>query len=475
MVPPLKTMDIPQGTCVHFLSGLLILLHMEETVGVYARPRLGIFTRRLIVLIVIGIAIRLVLSVLCTFSFDMSFWTGTAEGLDGGRGIYDATYYSYPPLWGYIIGVMGGVGNLLGVSEYGHLFSELISPDSLSTVPSTVVTTIEAGILFKFPLLVADIFTAFVLYYLTHHLTNDRKRSELSFALWFLCPLVIWSSSIAVMFDSISALFMLLGVYFLIKEKYMLSGPAFVLAVSTKVFPVCLLFVVIGYILSKNRGNRELLLKNTLGFFVCGILTALVIYLPVIMAGDLSTSMEFLTGRYSEFSEGTTVVGILQAISYSQIIIFAPFIMLILFILGVYVYRSDGDKERSLVTASILVFTAMFTWPPTPTYPIVMIPFLILAISVYSEKNMMICLVLFSVIMTAAAIAIFNIRIFYSVAAYTDLLDLGNMVSIYNNNQFLFSKIYGFLKVMEFIPGISVIILFMHKYLNQRKGGQIVA
>ncbi|MCL2334146.1 MAG: PIG-U family protein [Candidatus Methanoplasma sp.] len=405
---------------------------------------------------------------LLSFDFDLAAWVATGQGLESGRNIYETSYYMYTPVWGYILSIMTGIGNLFGLSIPGEMMGELVTSARLSTVLNTTITSIAANVLYKFPLLLIDIITAWVLYKIVFHMTSDKKKATLAFGLWFLCPLVIWSSSVACMFDSLSALFTILCFYFMIKENYILSGISFMFAVTTKVFPVILILVILAYIISKHKSDIRAMLKKVGMFIVGGAATFLVVYLPVILTGNLSVSFKFFFSR-SETVSGASwnPVSIISSISFNQVIQLAPILIIAFILIGYWMYRSEPEKrDMNMIIAVLLSFTVLFIWPPTPTYPVLLIPFLAMAVTVCGKKGLIWSWGLFSAIMVMTALMIFNIQLLYSLAENTGLLDIGSIISSVHANAEMFSKIEYVFRYLEFIPGISVLVFL---YLSRKK------
>ena len=434
--------------------------------GIYGR--IAGIGRPLLLILLIGLVIRLILMPLFSFSFDMSAWVVPGIGFEGGRNLYDTSYFMYTPLYGYILSIMTGIGNLIGISIPGEMMSDLVSSTGASTILTTMITTISANILYKVPLLIIDIITAWVLYRIVNHLTNDNKKATIAFALWFLCPLVIWSSSVACMFDSLSALFSLLCFFFLIKERYVFSGMAFMLAVTTKVFPMCLIFVILVYMIAKHRKEIQTMLKNLGQFIISAVAVFAVVYAPVIWTGNLSKSFIFFSARSDEvINSSFNPLYILTHISYNQIIQFAPLVIMALIYIAWRMYNSKSEKrDQNMVIAMLLSFTVMFIWPSTPTYSVILIPFLAMAITVCEKKTLIWSWALFSSIMVLEALSTFNFQVLYSVAAYTDLFDLNSIISLVVNNGGIFNILVGIFKYLEFLPGISVLAIF---YLEKKK------
>ncbi|MDR1405532.1 MAG: PIG-U family protein [Candidatus Methanoplasma sp.] len=425
----------------------------EHVAGMLARP--------LAIILISGLAVRVIVIPLFSFDYDLSFWVATGQGLEGGRDIYETSYYWYTPIWGYIISITTGFGNLLGMSIPGEMFSELVSSSEAATIMNTTITTIAANILYKTPLLIIDLITAWVLHGIVKHMTGNDKKAALAFGLWFLCPLVIWSSSVACMFDSLSAMFALFAFLFLIKGNYILSGSAFALAVSTKIFPFCMTLIILAYIISKHRNDIQTAIMSVVRFIASGLTILFAIYLPVILKGSLSRSFEFFYSRSASVSSSSfDLIAMLTDISYNQIIRFAPILMISLILVGLWMYKSNSDeRDRNLIMATVMSFTIMFIWPPTPTYPVVMIPFLALAITICERRDLVWSWIFFSAIMVLAAFSIFHLQLLYTVAAYTDFLDLGSLLSSISDNSEIFALLETIFRYLEFLPGLSVVLI----------------
>ncbi|MDR0888180.1 MAG: hypothetical protein LBM39_03230 [Candidatus Methanoplasma sp.] len=417
-------------------------------------------------ILLIGLIIRFILIPLFTFSFDMTFWVATSQGLEGGRDIYETSYFWYTPLWGYVIGLQTWIGNAVGLADYGHLFPELVVNYSQTTIPNMTITTIGANILYKAPLVLIDVATTFILFHTVMHLTSDKKKASAVAALWFLCPLVIWSSAVACMFDSLSALFTVLGFYFMIKERYLVSGLTMAVAVSAKVFPICLLLVVLAYIFSKHKDSITQAVKNTGVLFVGAAISFFVIYLPILMSGNLTKSFEFLSSRSDAVvGEPFNIVKLFTEISYNDIIRLAPILIIVLLLIAIWLYRSEpADRDKNLLISIVLSFSVMFFWPPVPTYPVVLIPFLAMVIVMFNGKKLMWSWWFFSIFMVAEALLLFNFQLLYSLAAYTNILDLGSVMSVVASNSSLLSFTEQLFKYTGFIPAASVFVIMWQRY-----------
>ena len=201
--------------------------------------------RPLTVMLALGLAVRLILMPLFSFELDLGYWLRITGLLDAGFGLYDTPGYYYTPVWGYIVAVFSMLGNVLGVTDLATFVPELTQYTTGLIILSEYVVSPAYAVLMKTPIVIADTVTAFLLYDLVKTVTGNRKRAEWAFGLWYLCPFIILISSVHGMFDSISAMLILLTLSFVVKRNYFLGGVAFALAVLTKYFPAFFIFFLI--------------------------------------------------------------------------------------------------------------------------------------------------------------------------------------------------------------------------------------
>ena len=65
--------------------------------------------------LVIGLAVRAVVSVFLTYHVDFNYWILTSENLTAGEGLYGMPGYFYTPVWGFVLAVLSNLANLFGV------------------------------------------------------------------------------------------------------------------------------------------------------------------------------------------------------------------------------------------------------------------------------------------------------------------------------------------------------------------------
>lgn len=436
---------------------------------------------------VIGLVIRFVLMPTLTYAYDISFWATSLQNIMGGDGLYDLPGYYYSPVWGYIIGAAGAAGNMLfGVDTFGVFFDELLPglQDFMDSYTSTsMITTIEFNVLMKVPLIIADVIVAFLLYYLIMEKTEDTKKAAFGSALWFLCPIVIYSSSVHATFDVFSVLFMVLAVLLLRKEQYLWAGAMLAAAVFTKLFPAFLLFVFVGYIAARYKGDRNLIIRNVL-LGVMGVLCMMVIlYIPMILEGTFIDSFWFLIGRLDSAGSavGIETSGDLIS-SYGMLIVtlVQPLIMIAVVYLSYRLYtKGDPELDDRLLWTVMMTTVLSMAWVPSPQYLLIIVPFLAYHIAVRNRRYIVPWAVM-SVAATLFAISTSNFSVFLSLGAFTDIMDLNTIVSLMEWMQY--TTVLGMsvqnlmFTVMGVAEGIGIWLILLYVYLDHRrpKGGVAV-
>lgn len=254
------------------------------------------FLSPLAVILVAGLAVRLILAPTLSFNIDLAYWVKITEMIGSGFGLYDVTGYYYTPIWGYIVATSSVLGELLGITDIATVVPEFAKYVSTDYPVAPYVVSPAYAVMMKIPLIIGDTAVAFMLYSLVKDVTSDDRKALLAFGLWYLCPLVIIESSVHAMFDCLSALSILATVMILRKGNYFVAGVAFSIAVLTKFFPAYLIFFLVAYVLKREgidtNGAKKVLLS------VAGALVALfVVQIPAIMNGQFWESLFFLTDR----------------------------------------------------------------------------------------------------------------------------------------------------------------------------------
>jgi len=392
----------------------------------------AVFLRRpVVIILIIGIVIRLVLMPLLTHGYDVMYWALTMQHVQAGAGLYDINGFWYTPVWGYMLSIMTYLSNLLGVADYGSFFDGILDIEGLSVPYTATVTTIAFNFVVKIPSLIADILVGYLIYKIILGKTEDEKKATYGFALWFLCPFVIYISAVHGMFDSIYVMFMVLSVYAMYKGHDFLAGASLSVAVLLKIFPAFIVFALIAYLAMKHKGDmrtfRNRMLTALLGL---GLMT-LVIYIPQILDGTIMDSLKFITSRTDPSPAVEAVEGAWDTlVSFGMK--FVIWLQPILFVLtGALVYiicrRGRGDTDKIFFTCLMVSTAAVFLWPATSQFLLMTLPFLICFIAMY-DKRFIIPFIVITV--GALCLDLSNLSIFMSLAVYTDLLDPGSVVSL---------------------------------------------
>lgn len=418
----------------------------------------GSVGRNLLYIFIVGIMLRLVLGPL-SFSFDMSFFVITGAGFESGRTLYEAGNFYYPPVYGYFLSALTYIWNLLPL-QAGEISELLVGSAEVSDFSRIYVSSMALTFVYKIPLTIIDLACSWLIYVMVKEKTGDRKKAELGFALFFLSPLVLWSSSVACMFDSLSAFLMIFSIYSLTKNQYMLSGAMLSMAFFTKIFPIVIGFAVICYIISRSEGRWKDVLKRMIMYISGFVIMATVVMLPPLLNGEATLAFKFFTDRVesSSYGVGGSVFDFFVNPTFDKFVYVFPIIFLLIAIVSMLAFMREGDDDKKLVMASAMSICMVFLWPPTPTYPVVAIAMIALAVTYCGRKEWLMPWLLFSSLMVIHHILIFGSRIFYTLANETALLDLGGIIAGYLQFQPLLNNITFFTLLLLYIPGISCIM-----------------
>jgi len=334
--------------------------------------------RGMLIVLITGIIIRLVLGYLFDYNNDVTAWTMTIANIDSGTGLYGVAGFYYPPVWGYMLGLFGEIIEHLGVDSLGDFFTDLIFMMELYEEPSTSTPTFNFAI--SMFLFIGDFLCALTVYWIIDQLTQDKKKAKIGFALYFLGINVFVISMMGAMFDSFSALMILLSVCLLIKGKDMMAGGMFTFAVMTKAFPVFLIFLLVAYLIKK---DREHCVKR-ITFAAVGAIVALVILLiPEMMTGTVMDVFSFVLSR----ADGSSALGLLdKLLSYGIMIVYPAIIIFEIILAAYFVKHNTENVEQSLLLFMLLATAIIFINPGTPQYLIMLMPFTIISFLLFDNR-----------------------------------------------------------------------------------------
>lgn len=415
--------------------------------------------RTIALVLIIGLAIRFVLIPFTSSPFDVGAgWTAIIQEIYAGNSLYDAELYKYTPIWGYILSVIAYVANLLGMGSFGEMFTT-IYPNTELTFGYGFITNPEFNILLKIPASIFDILAAFAFYRLVMDISGDRRKAEVSFALWFLCPVVIMSSAILCMFDSIMIYFMVESLIFFRRRNMLLAGVFIMLSILTKAFSALLLPLMIAYVLSERHlcvGER---LRNLGTAVLGGLIVFLAVYIMPLLSGEFSDSLWFLTSRSDSYASGGGFS--MTSISFNNIFFFMPVAIAIVVLACAAMCLSKKDRDRTFLIMTVIITSVMFCFPfvsYTPTYGIVLtLPVILLYV-----LNGRIAFVPWALtaVFVLHGIAHYWETFFYPLAAFTGLLDVADVVESMGNG-----TVYGTIQLLMSSAGFVIMVIMLVYYV----------
>jgi len=414
--------------------------------------------RPLFLIVAIGLVIRLVLMPLLSYDYDIYHWALVISNINSGNGLYGLDGYYYTPVWGYLLGFISHAQEfLVNIGGMGIRFTDLLPIENLQFhYHIATITSIGFNITMKIPFILCDLAVGYLVHYIVKDRTGDSKKAVIGFGLWFLCPIVIYMSGVQAMFDTFSALLLLLTVISFYKDKYFFGGVFFSAAVLLKLFPGFCIVVLLTYIIVKNRENG-LAKRRVIETIAGALIMFAVLMLPVILEGNMSEALSFVSSRVSDpftmtFIAVNSILAVLAA-----------------FFFGYKMYRTDPKKaDSAMLMYVMLTVAASLLMSVTPQYVIVVMPFLILQIFT-SERSYLRCWALLGVSAFLGAFILNNFSLFGMLSEYTSFVSPGWVVS---SMQFMetgvgINLISLFTGIVNAIQYISILLIFAFYFTDQ--------
>lgn len=409
--------------------------------GEYAEPKsltlslYAFFKKPLVIILLIGLLIRIVLIPLATHNYDIPFWATTIQHAQSGSGLYELRGYYYTPVWGYILGFLGMIANFLfGMFSYGTMADSLIPSITADwEYYGTMVISPGFSIFIKIVITIFDILCGYLIYVIVRKFGYDEKKATLAFGLWFLCPIVIYTTAVHGMFDNISIFFMLLTLLMMMDRRYFLAGVMFSLSAFTKYFPAYLIFILFIYIIKTNK-DRDSKIKAVIWAITGFVVATLLILLPQFLEGTISEAFGFVSNRVTSIdSTAESLWGLIASDGYFIVLILQPLIFAILILIAWKTYKMDDKAFRdNFMLMLLLSSTVIFLWTPAPTYLMVMLPFLIYIVvtaETPASRRYMIPLVLISIIAALYAIGMHNYSMLFQDSIYHGLVSADTILN----------------------------------------------
>ena len=371
-------------------------------------------------ILILGLAIRLVFVPVFTYPFDIEHWGVILQNTESGNGLFGLTGYFYTPAWGYILGFEDLIINLLPGMTYGERFTDLLEIEGMVFPYQTATTTTPVfNFAMKLPLILVDVLVGYLIYRLVMSECGDERKAAIGFGLWFLCPIVIYMSSVQAQFDCISALLTLLCVLLVRRNLFFLAGVIFTIAALIKFFPAFCIFLLCVYVVKATPGRLSW--KNLLLSVSGAVLTALVIFLPQILDGTVMNAFSFVFGRTSEYD--------LMLMLRTYPFIAVTLVMLV--VLAIFAWRMDDARRKQDFLVLILAMLSICTiFSPGPQYWIVYLPLLSYYIACRDRNRaLLICLIAMAILTTTAAFFNNSFSLLTTASEYLHLCEPQTVIS----------------------------------------------
>jgi hypothetical protein len=215
-------------------------------------------------------------------------------------------------------------------------------------------------------------------------------------------------SGVQAMFDTFSALLLMLTVIMFYKDRYFIGGALFSVAVLLKFFPAFCILVLLAYIVVKHREDgsaKKKLLESVLGMAIMSF----VLMFPLIINGQVGDAFSFVFGRTGEttFFQSLFVVfnvsiGVLCSVFFGYQMIRTP----------------AGESDKRMFVYVLLTVAASTLISITPQYVIVFIPFLILHI-LATDRSFLKCWIIIGIAAFVGAFTLNNYSLLAALSGYT--------------------------------------------------------
>ncbi|OPY32643.1 MAG: ALG6, ALG8 glycosyltransferase family [Methanomassiliicoccales archaeon PtaU1.Bin124] len=444
----------------------------------WVKDHLRPFTaKRILIIIVIGLAVRLLLAPWTSWTNDVYAFYDGEMGILAGIGPYGNAVYTYPPLFAVLAYPFVLLATLFQDPSAFILFQPTMVDMASSTGMLTpYVTSPEFNLAIKMPMILADLAMAFVLY----HFVAKRKGDNAGFAvlvLWFLNPLVIVTGSVQGQFDVIPALLAVVGLISFIEKRYLVSGAVFGLGVLFKLFPVYLIIPLAIVLIVQLIRDKEELRERAMPFlaFVIGGAASLVTLLPFVLQSGVIMDYILRRGSYTGYgglniwflfpgisSDNVRVDGV-QSVSTLIPTLVLVAVIVISALLGLLTYRSlrstPDDRERLLVRMAVLVLAVVLLagTVTNPQYLVWLFPLLLL-LGIWDgrmERKMSV-LTIIGLLYLFSLLSMF--ALYYPLASFTDVVsitDTNVLVQNYLNGGGIITRQW----MQTFMGGVGMIVL----------------
>ncbi len=324
-----------------------------------------------------------------------------------------AAYTQHVATWDRITALdalfIGGLNPTYFVPEYGTTFYLLYTPMYaiyLAFSSIGIKYNFILLILFRIPPIIGDIAIFYALYEIALYFSNNSKTSGLLAALYFLNPFTIWESSILGHDEQIIAAFLLLSILFIIRQSFALSGIFYALATFRGFLPILFLPVFFMLVRGRSNSNQSGALANFAATFFA---STLLLLLPFIISffqlynasstafwsyfnnnwiNASGTGGQFLPIYYKHnFTGFLATLGVWPFVSS---LFGARSFILVYSVVTIFTLRLHVISIRSVNDYIISIFALFMVILPLlqPHYLLWILPFLLLASSIFHDLPM---------------------------------------------------------------------------------------
>lgn len=211
---------------------------------------------RLREVLLLGVLVRVAIAPFFAHPFDVYSWYTVGESVTSGKQPLESFLVPYG--YSFFLFVFPAAFAFNFLSAYTGSFTIPMSSLNPALIPGSPFTILVVpgplfDLLVKLPLILSDLIIALVMYKLITRHVGDERIAVSAAALWFLNPLTIWVSSGWGMFDTLPALFTVLGLYFLLDKKFVYAGALIAMAIEMKYYAVVLIFPLLLVSWQKGR------------------------------------------------------------------------------------------------------------------------------------------------------------------------------------------------------------------------------
>lgn len=263
-----------------------------------SKGRVAFMKHPILYLLVLGVVVRAL--VMCTaVIYDSEFWAVVIRNIETGNGLYGADGYYYTPVWGYILGLVAAFQDaVLSLGDSAVCVFEIIPTEgTILRNTCAVATSIAFNFCTKIPLVLIDLVMAYAVYVLVKDMGGSNEKAIFAFALTWMSPVLLMSSGVVGMPDTLAATFAVLSVILVRRGQSFFAGLAFALGFLTKFFPLFLVFILIAYLASKYKGDIRRILKEVALAVTGAVIAIVAVFFPQAAEESLPLAFQFITDR----------------------------------------------------------------------------------------------------------------------------------------------------------------------------------